>query len=205
MLLVMGRTAGLSSKALEGRYKTPDDIRDIHLVSKPRLGDKLMDFAVTDDPDGLTLISFDIPGGGARIYSKIKETAAWLLSPRMDNSTYLAPSHEAKQMLLSKIPTKANAVEYQVEPMNRQYVEAALGETFIELTKYARKRLMGLINSRGQATSISVEALSTWTNAAKTASREWRRRGFNVDNADRLIKLVEDMVEFKEERRGRAW
>ena len=201
MLLVMGRTAGLSSKALEGRYKTPDDIRDIHLVSKPKLDGKLINFAMTDDPDGLTLISFDIPGGGARIYSKIKETAAWLLSPRMDNSTYITPSHEAKQMLLTKIPINANAVEYQVEPIGKQCVETALGETLMELTKYARKRLMILINARGRATAMSMEALSMWTNAAKTASREWRRRGFNVNNADKLIKLVEDVIEFKE--RGR--
>lgn len=205
MMLVMGRTAGLSSKAIGGRYKAPDDIRDIHLASKPKLGGELVNFAVTDDPNGLTLISFDIPGGGARIYSNIKEAAAWLLSPRMDNSTYLAPSHEAKQILLAKIPIEANAVQYQVEPIDRQCVETALGETLMELTKYARKRLMSLINSRGRAASMSVEALSTWTNAAKNSSREWRRRGFNVSNADRLIKLVEDAVEFKEERGRRAW
>ncbi|MGC8571251.1 MAG: hypothetical protein ACP5L1_08035 [Caldivirga sp.] len=199
MFAVVGRTTGYSSRSFEGRYKGQDEIRDIHLVNWPKLNNGLINFTLSNNADDLILLSFDIPGGGDRVYSRIKETATWLLSPRVDNSTYLTPSHMIKRILLTQIPEEANVVEYFVKPTDASQVNLLLRETTDALVKQAKTRLIKLMNSRGKAATTTADALVTLVEATVTSAKEWIRRGFEPDfnTIINLAKVINETVEFK--------
>lgn len=102
--IVVGRTEPFrTSKNISGRYKSQEELRDVHFVDRVRgkVARKLLVFrAAEGDPDALYLISFDIPkvrkrDGGlrkpSREYSAIAEGMLERLCARIDNSTYLCP------------------------------------------------------------------------------------------------------------------
>ncbi|ABW02740.1 hypothetical protein [Caldivirga maquilingensis] len=199
MYAVVGKTAGYSSRSFEGEYKGRDDVKDVHVVNWPKLSNGLINFILSNDADDLILISFDIPGGGDRVYSRIKETATWLLSPRIDNTTYLTPSHTIKLILLGQIPEEANTVEYLVKPINNNQVNLILRETMETLIKYARARLINLMNARGKAAASISNALTSLAEATLASAKEWTRRSFelNLSMINNLVETINDAVEFK--------
>ena len=199
MYAVVGKTAGYSSRSFEGRYKGQDDVRDIHLVNWPKLDNGLINFTLSNNAGDLILISFDIPGGGDRIYSRIKEMATWFLSPRIDNTTYLTPSHVIKNILLKQIPEEANVVEYLVKPINANQVNLILRETVNTLVKYAKTRIINLMNARGRAVTSTIDALASLTGAMVTSAREWNRKGFEVNLSiiNNLANAINNTIGFK--------
>jgi hypothetical protein len=199
MLLVTGRTAGLSSRAFEGRYKEPWEIRDIHIANHPRNGGRLINFTITNNPNDLTLISFDIPGGGTRVYSRIREAATWMLCPRIDNTTYLTPSLTIGNALLAQIPNTANVTRYFVEPLDKAIVEKALANTLSDLVKYAKRRITALLNARGKAAADGVKLIDGLTEVMVYSAREWVRRGYavNMRLVDGLARALSHTTQFK--------
>ncbi|MDT7903304.1 MAG: hypothetical protein RQ838_04450 [Caldivirga sp.] len=199
MLLVTGRTAGLSSRAFEGRYKEPWEIRDIHIANHPRNGGHLINFTITNNPNDLTLISFDIPGGGTRVYSRIREVATWMLCPRIDNTTYLTPSLTIGNALLAQIPNTANVTRYFVEPLDKAIVERALANTLSDLVKYAKRRITALLNARGRAAADGVKLIDGLTEVMVYSAREWVRRGYavNMRLVDGLARALSHTTQFK--------
>ena len=102
--IVVGRTEPFrTSKNISGRYKSQEELRDVHVVDRVRgnVASRLLVYrAAEGDPDALYLISFDIPKlvkrdgdlrKPSREYSAIAERMLERLCARIDNSTYLCP------------------------------------------------------------------------------------------------------------------
>ncbi len=126
MYVVFGVTSGMSSRSFEGRYKQPNDVRDVHVSEVPRINHVLHSFVITNNEDDLVIWTFDIPGYETHIYSFIKERATLLLCPRVDNSTYLLPDVSLVGELNSMLYKDARSATYFVRPTDRSFVSKAL-------------------------------------------------------------------------------
>lgn len=55
MYVVVGLTVGKSSMSFEGRYKTSDDVKDVHVSDTPKVNHVLQSFLITNDSNDLVL------------------------------------------------------------------------------------------------------------------------------------------------------
>jgi hypothetical protein len=114
-----------SSKAIIGRYKSPDELRDIFVVDvvkrSVRRSSRLYVFQETtpEDPLAWYLVTFDLrtvsgkrsnkPRKPTIEYSAIKEHMLFRACAHVDMSTYICPEHEDVELLIKSL----GVVEYK--------------------------------------------------------------------------------------------
>ncbi len=149
MYVVFGVTSGMSSVVFEGRYKGPNDVRDVHVSDVPRINHVLHSFVITNDVNDFVIWTFDIPGYETHIYSMIKERATLLLCPRIDNSTYLLPDASLVNELNSMLYKDARSATYFVRPTDRSFVSKVLRDTVSAARALIMEKVSNLLRSRG--------------------------------------------------------
>ncbi|WP_054842700.1 hypothetical protein [Vulcanisaeta distributa] len=200
MYVVFGVTSGMSSMVFEGRYKGPNDVRDVHVSDVPRVNHILHSFVITNDNSDLVIWTFDIPGYETHIYSMIKERATLLLCPRIDNSTYLLPDASLVGELNSMLYKDARSVTYFVKPTDRSFVSKVLRETVNAARALIMEKVSNLSRSRGGLATVRlIDELSGISEDIITSANLWARKGFaeEVGGVYSMIDYVKSSVELK--------
>jgi hypothetical protein len=157
--VVLGFTQGLSSRAIIGRYKSEEELRDIFLAEKLRkTARKLYIFEICRPGEAsrcLWIVSFDVKlvkvrdprrtGGKlytkpSHIYTELKEAMLTYLCGHVDASTYICGenySGEIENMLLQETDRDKFRVEaYPVKPwrdVDKEFVAEAIKEAIMWL------------------------------------------------------------------------
>jgi len=155
--IVIGFTQGLSSRAIIGRYKSEEELRDVFLADRlSKAARRLYIFEVcraTEAHSCLWLVSFDVKlvrvkdprrAGGksyakpSHIYTELKETMLTYLCGHVDASTYICGenySDEVENILLQVTDRDKFKVEsYSVKPwrdIDKEFVAESI-KTSIE-------------------------------------------------------------------------
>ncbi|WP_054849361.1 hypothetical protein [Vulcanisaeta sp. JCM 14467] len=206
MYVVFGVTSGMSSIPFEGKYKEPNDIRDVHVSGAPRINHVLHSFVITGNRDDLVVWSFDIPGYETHIYSDIKERATLMLCPRIDNSTYLLPDVSLVDELNSMLYGNARVAVYFVKPLDKSFVSSALKATVNAARALINQWVINLFRSRGLATTRLMDILSGASEDLIRSADLWSRRGFTeeVGPVYAMVDYVKSSMEVKRSRSRRA-
>ncbi|ADN49700.1 hypothetical protein [Vulcanisaeta distributa] len=205
MYVVFGVTSGMSSVVFEGRYKGPNDVRDVHVSDVPRINHVLHSFVITNDVNDFVIWTFDIPGYETHIYSMIKERATLLLCPRIDNSTYLLPDASLVNELNSMLYKDARSATYFVRPTDRSFVSKVLRDTVSAARALIMEKVSNLLRSRGLATIRLMDELGGISDDMITAAKLWASKGFanEVDGVYSMVDYVRSSLELKRSRSRR--
>ena len=182
MYVVFGVTSGMSSMSFEGRYKEPDDVRDVHVSDAPRVNHVLHSFVITNDDRDLVLWSFDIPGYETHVYSAIKERATLMLCPRIDNSTYLLPDITLLRELSSVLSGyDYRDVAYFVRPLSGDFVVNALRRTYDDAMAIIARMLTSAGRARGAALMRLMDKVDYAEELLNKALALWEVKGYGID------------------------
>jgi len=157
--VVLGRTKGMSSRDIAGRFKGLDELRDVYEVERLRriARRRLLVFEVVEGPpgDAWYLVSFDVRGVKLhKEYSEVREGMMFSLCGHVDYSAYVCPE-DVSQIVESIIPV-AEVRVWPVRPYDdktleavRNAVEASLGYVYAKLLKMSlRLRGRGVQKAR---------------------------------------------------------
>jgi hypothetical protein len=135
--IVLGFTQGLSSRAIIGRYKSEDELRDVFLTDRlSKAARKLYVFEVCRPEElysCLWVVSFDVKlvrvrdprrAGGklytkpSHIYTELKESMLTYLCGHVDASTYICGENYSKEVeaILLQETDKFKVESYPVKP-----------------------------------------------------------------------------------------
>ena len=162
MYIVLGFSRK-DSRAIIGRYKSPDELRDIFVVDAVKRGVRrssllyVFQETTSQDPLAWYLVTFDLktvsgkrsgkPRKPTVEYSVIKEYMLFRSCAHVDMTTYICPEHEDVELLIKSL----GVVEYKkpeyyvVVPLDSKAREY-LKECFVEAFEKIYSKLLNMIS-----------------------------------------------------------